>query len=194
MPQEKTTLKRQGLPPMGRSGDMDLSHFKTPHNLPFLFLLKGEDIDPISLNLDHMPIVDELPFGLWTTYKTKTSKIYIANAIRNEVARGSRRAVGNIIFLSTNSECECFKEQFASYGHSDIKFVVDSQLYPNEIRSTYWKILYRKIRVGDEIIETDEPVAIDGGIQLSPDGISCIYNIKGLVSDYTKYFVKGFYE
>lgn len=153
--------------------------FATRSNLPFLnyqFNAGGA----LSLHADVFPIGDiGLPFTDWFeafdlsfTAGWDTNPNYLAlivNSMRNEIARATRRAAGNIAFVpSLKRMLELETHKGILY---DLKIIVDEQLEENEIRVMYWK--------------NYDGQAVDGGFQFSPEGWA-------FMPDYRKYSLKAF--
>jgi|SRR5271157_149615 len=195
--------------------ERQLSLFKTPSNLPVLFYstkqvtYKGETYPQMSLNMEVKPIIEQPPLDdLWTVvnnpniqkaHEHSDGRIFAANIICNDVARRSRRAAGNILIVPNKTQKAWFDKRYTELKwHTRMTVVVDPSLEPNELRATYWKIMYKKECIGHykggwpKVITTDIPVAIDGGLQLSPEGFSCIQKEGDCWIDYHSYFARGF--
>ncbi len=201
-----------------KMNEHQLSHFKTPSNLPFMFYtskqttFKGETFPQMTLNLGSKPIIETPSLeDLWTTVNNpniqrkrvsncsssiksehELHRMFAANIIANDVARRSRRAAANILIVPNKTEKDWFDETYTRFKYQRMTVVVDPTLEPNELRATYWKIMYKRERVGDNVITTDIPAYVDGGLQLSPEGFSCIQKEGDCWIDYHSYFARGF--
>lgn len=180
---------------------MTLHLFKTPSNLPFLYYstkeveYNGQKHPQMTLDVAIKPIIVESTFeldGLWTiehnaniqrAYERPHGRIFAAQILRNAVARKSRRSVANILIVPNEIEKLWFDEQISELRWNDLTVHVDPSLRPNELRATYWKITYDRDNI---------PRAVDGGLQFSPEGFSCIQKEGNCWYDYHSYFVRGF--
>lgn len=180
---------------------MNLDLFKTPSNLPFLFFTVTEieqgvcgakELPPLSLHAGVQQIIEQPTFDdLWVTVNNANiqkasehvhGRLFAANIIRNDVARRSRRAVGNILIVPDVEQQTWFEDQISARKiHPLDKVLVDPSLQPNELRSTYWKI---------KLSADGVPVCVDGGLQFSPEGFSCVPTSKRF--SYHSYFSRGF--
>jgi hypothetical protein len=184
---------------------MNLDFFKTLKTLPFLYYTstprmssEGAVYDSISLEMTLMPVLPAPPVEvlsqLWEVennhniqqaYKHEHGRMFASNILRTSIARKSRRACGNIIIVPNENEKQWFEDMKPKVTQQDCAILVDSSLQPNEIRTTYWKIVYNR--------ETGEPIAVDGGIQISPEGVSYVQQgVNNCVINYTSYFSRGF--
>lgn len=182
----------------------DLKLFETPSNLPFLWYKKvGEyttnfaNLDPIthpkmSLEFGLKPIINQPTLEeLWPiekneniqrAHKHEFGRIFAANILCNSIARKSRRAYGNILIVPNEAERMWFAEKYVRFNYK-ISVFVDSSLEPNELRATYWKI---------HLDQMGTPGIVDGGIQVSPEGVSCIQKNDDTMFNYSDYFARGF--
>lgn len=154
-------------------------NYNTLKNLHFIYHTTDKD-GAMCLEMGIQPIVAGALTDVWTTIETQPSinplrQLFAANRCQTHVARLSRRAMGNILFVPTYEQKDWFDVQYQTIKRQTQVFV-DPLLDSNELRSTYWKIIYNKENV---------EVAVDGGIQLSPEGYS--YN-----PNYNGYFVRTF--
>lgn len=194
---------------------MNLDIFRTPKQLPFLYY-SGKDVEYIdtdsgetktiknqlSLELGDKPIIEQPSLDdLWTLVDLgrfdnhEMGKLIAINKLCNEVARRTRRACANIVFVPNDTEKLVVDTHNKKYNMT-AKVIVDETLKPNELRATYWEVRFKRERTSREhiydITTTNEAMAVDGGIQLSPDGFSCIRRENGCTNLYKDYFVRGF--
>lgn len=146
-------------------------YFCSPKQLPFCaYKING---DYIQLNIESPPITNPVPFDDLFIDVASFPKEFAANHLANEIARLSRRGPGNILFVPD--------EESAIYYNTSpglFTIIINPDLKPNELRCAYWKIHDGK--------------TIDGGIQFSPDGFSCLTNNE--LSHYKNYFVRCFWS
>jgi hypothetical protein len=188
---------------------MNLDIFKTPENLPFLYyrsdgtapgFFGGEPTPSIRLHVGYMPVRKEISSleldafldDVWQEVDNDNLKrasqhqygrLFAANILRTRIGFTSRRACGNILIVPNSEEKEWFDDIHQHFQSTICQVIVDESLKPNELRATYWRISHGKD-------STRGPV--DGGIQISPEGLSYIVEQPPLGFNYRHYFTKGF--
>jgi len=190
---------------------MDL--FKTPKQLPFLHYTyhwvdantwgngATEKQQQMSIDLGPMPFLEQPSLDdLWTTEVNENIQksgehqlLVAANILRSAVAFRSRRAVANILIVQNQEKKDWLDTNATFLRQQACTVIVDPTLQPNEIRATYWKLIFKKDRIGSEVVcFSDIPIAVDGGIQISPEGFSAIQKSDNISIDYHCYFRRGF--
>jgi hypothetical protein len=161
-----------------------MNYFTTQSHLPFLHYVNGQY--GLSLRLDSFPLSDPIEFDelfeevdCMKLIDRKINVIFLANYLANLIAAQTRRGAANIIFCPDENIKKVITSQ-ANY----FTCIVDDRLKSNEIRSTYWKA---RSKLSDEQSHIENPKAVDGGVQFSPEGFSCLPNYKA-------YFKRGFWE
>lgn len=141
--------------------------FKTSSNLPFLHFVHNAD-KSLTLRADNFLAdrsLTQFPTQLYREVdmsRVKRSDRYfgafVVNILANDIARASRRGVGNILFVPNYD-----KQLYYQHCGTSRKFQIeiDRSLAPNEVRCAYWRLHLNSL--GQEM-------AVDGGIQFTPDG------------------------
>ncbi len=187
--------------------------FKTPTQLPFLHytfketegtgFAAGEKYKSLSLDLGPMPLMEQPSIDeLWTIEdnsniqksQTDNGKFSAAIILCSAVAFRSRRASANILIVQNEEMQNFYTTKWIEHNLAPkLTVLVDPTLEPNELRATYWRVIYKKERVGDDVVTFSEvPIAIDGGVQISPEGFSAIQKGPNVDMDYHGYFRRGF--
>lgn len=157
--------------------------FYVPQQVPFLCYthLNGELWDktswvesPVCLDLKTFPLCDEIEVDdLWGTVDIKRA-VSPTNAVllmANTIAHETRRGAGNVVIVSSQPLADSIKQDVTWS-----RLIVDPSLQENEIRVTFWKTHTN--------ISGTQVLAVDGGVQYTPDGFSKLPNYQG-------YFKRG---
>jgi hypothetical protein len=150
--------------------------FSTPKQLLFLQLITNAD--GVSLQVNNMPVQSKIAFD--ELFRTLTLpampganwRDVAANVLANDIGRATRRGTGNILFVPDLDTKTWFENNH--FPHR-FKVVIHRNLQPNELRCTYWQGPNNNWSAN----------VVDGGIQYSPEGFSCLPN-------YSDYFTRCF--
>ena len=184
---------------------MNLDIFTTPKRLPFLFY--GTNETGMCLKADHFPITTIDPSDLWETMDVskkltgdERDPFCTVVSLCSRIALKSRRGCANMLFVMDEERRLWLKEKL---GRRDVDVRVDPDLEPNEVRATYWRMMMSKpsleklfsdpLSFVPDASFVSQPLAVDGGIQISPEGLSVISGngaMKGY--DYRSYFARCF--
>jgi hypothetical protein len=155
-------------------------HFTVDHPRPFLFYAarwSNATATP-SISLAAMIPISTPGYGptdvpsLFTERDTSQmiNPIVVVNYLCNEVAALTRRGTANLAFVHTKQQADLLQSMWLTKRRDQITFHVEPYVTQDEVWVTYWK------RINE---------AVDGGIQILPDGEILI------APNYQSYFLKG---
>lgn len=148
--------------------------FETKSNLPMFYFTEGGSLKVQQFEPQAVIPNEEL-FTEVSHPCFQDSTVSLAlkvNVLLNEVTKRTRRGPGNVVWVQAQSLMGELEASMTLYKYT---VVVDSTLAPNELRATHW--LQRSVN--------DHPVAVSGGVQVTPDGV--VYN-----PNWSQYFVRCF--